>query len=78
MNKELTTDAAAEIRHAKHGRLPEHIRLEVMSEEVEAAPGGEVNASYNSEGSWNHYSRLALDLGHTGSVRRGWTVRRDG
>ncbi|MEW2489676.1 hypothetical protein [Streptomyces sp. NPDC048411] len=63
MNKELTTDAVAAIRHAKHGTLPERIRLEAMSEEVEAAPDGEVNASYNPEGSWNRSARPALDLG---------------
>ncbi|MFF2328688.1 MULTISPECIES: hypothetical protein [unclassified Streptomyces] len=63
MSKELATDAAAAIRHAKYGRLPERIRFEEMSEEVEAAPSGGANASYNPEGSWNSYSCLAFDLG---------------
>ncbi|MGW1469401.1 hypothetical protein ACWCPT_34255 [Streptomyces sp. NPDC002308] len=63
MNEELSTDAAAAARHAKYGRLPERIRFEEMSEAAEAVPGGGTNASYNPEGSWKHYSCLALDLG---------------
>ncbi|MER6982652.1 hypothetical protein [Streptomyces carpinensis] len=63
MKKELTTDAAAaELRHARFGRLPERIRFDQMTEEVEAAPGG-VKGSYDPEGSWKYYSCLALDLG---------------
>ncbi|MER6371511.1 hypothetical protein ABT255_24545 [Streptomyces mirabilis] len=63
MNKKPTTDAAAAVRHARYGRLPEHIRFEDMTEEVEAAPGGGASASYDPEGSWKFYSCLALDLG---------------
>ncbi|MFF4763195.1 hypothetical protein [Streptomyces sp. NPDC001276] len=63
MNKELTTDAAAaELRHARYGRLPERIRFEDMTEEVDAAPG-DTKGSYDPEGSWKYYSCLALDLG---------------
>ncbi|RVU27654.1 hypothetical protein EOT10_04890 [Streptomyces antnestii] len=62
MNKELTTDAAAAVRHARYGRLPERIRFEDMAEEIDVADG-RVNASCNPEGSWQFYSCLALDLG---------------
>ncbi|MFF4355110.1 hypothetical protein [Streptomyces sp. NPDC001530] len=63
MNKELTAEAAAAaVRHARYGRLPERIRFEDMTEEVEAVPGG-ANTSYDPEGSWKFYSCLALDLG---------------
>jgi hypothetical protein len=63
MNEKLTVDADAAARQARYGRLPERIRFEDMSEEVEAAQSGGVNASYNPEGSWKHYSCLAFDLG---------------
>lgn len=64
MNEELTTDAAAAaLRHARYGRLPERIRFEDMAEEVEAVPGGGARASYDPEGSWQYSSCLALDLG---------------
>jgi len=63
MNKELARDADAAIRHARWGRLPERIRFEEMTEEVEAEPGGAANAAYDPAGSWKYYSCLALDLG---------------
>ncbi|ALV31786.1 hypothetical protein [Streptomyces sp. CdTB01] len=64
MNKGLTNEAAeAAVRHARFGKLPERIRFEDMTEAVEAAPAGAVNASYDPEGSWKYYSCLALDLG---------------
>ena len=63
MNKELPVDAAATARRARYGRLPARIRFEDMTEEVGAVPGGAVNASYDSEGSWKYYSCWALDLG---------------
>lgn len=64
MNKELTTEAAeAAVRHARFGSLPERIRFEDMTTEVESAPAGGANASYDPEGSWKFYSCLALDLG---------------
>ncbi|MFJ8085759.1 hypothetical protein ACIQ6Y_34935 [Streptomyces sp. NPDC096205] len=56
-----STAAAAAARQARFGKLPERIRFEDMTEEVEAAPGGA--ASYDPEGSWKYYSCLALDLG---------------
>lgn len=62
-SKELTTDAAAaELRHARFGHLPERIRFEQMTEAVEVSPAGTATA-YDPEGSWKHYSCLALDLG---------------
>ncbi|MFB7493440.1 hypothetical protein ACFC09_01830 [Streptomyces sp. NPDC056161] len=64
MNEALTTDAAAAaVRHARYGKLPERIRFEEMVQEVEAEPTGGTKASYNPEGAWNYYSCLALDLG---------------
>ncbi|MFI9810119.1 hypothetical protein ACIHEJ_38490 [Streptomyces sp. NPDC052301] len=63
MNKELAADAAAAaVRRARYGSLPEPIRFEDMTEEVVAAPGG-AESSYDPEGSWKYYSCLALDLG---------------
>ncbi|MFJ3672447.1 hypothetical protein ACIPSE_38920 [Streptomyces sp. NPDC090106] len=63
MNQELSTDAAAAaLRHARFGSLPERIRLEDMTEGAEATPGA-ANNSYDPEGSWKFYSCLALDLG---------------
>ena len=63
MNKGLTTAAAeAAVRHTRFSRLPERVRFEDMTEEVEAGPAGGLNA-YDPEGSWKFYSCLALDLG---------------
>ncbi|GAA2475101.1 hypothetical protein [Streptomyces longisporus] len=62
MNKEPLTDRAASARHARYGTLPERIRFEDMTEEVDAGRGGGA-VSYNPEGSWKYYSCLALDLG---------------
>ncbi|MFF4397423.1 hypothetical protein [Streptomyces sp. NPDC001480] len=62
MNEELAMGAAAAARRARYGRLPEPIRFEEMTEEVDAAPSGAVN-SHDPEGSWKYYSCLALDLG---------------
>ncbi|MEX1654378.1 MULTISPECIES: hypothetical protein [Streptomyces] len=64
MNKGLSAEAAeAAVRNARFGKLPERIRLEDMTEAVEAAPAGGSNGSYDPEGSWKFYSCLALDLG---------------
>ena len=63
MNKEPMTDPTASARHARYGTLPERIRFEDMTEEVEAGHAGGMAASYNPEGSWKYYSCLALDLG---------------
>ncbi|MER5949464.1 hypothetical protein ABT127_25765 [Streptomyces sp. NPDC001904] len=56
-------DAAAALRSAKYGKLPERIRYEDMTEEVETDPDASKKSGYNPEGSWNYYSCLALDLG---------------
>jgi hypothetical protein len=56
-----TAVAAAAARQARFGKLPERIRFEDLTVEVEAEPGGA--ASYDPEGSWKYYSCLALDLG---------------
>ncbi|MEU3853909.1 hypothetical protein [Streptomyces sp. NPDC029554] len=63
MGKDVTTDAAAVLRHARFGQLPERIRFEDMTEEVETGPGGGAGAAHNPEGSWKYYSCLTLDLG---------------
>ncbi|MER6260845.1 hypothetical protein ABT270_12310 [Streptomyces sp900105245] len=55
--------AAAAARHARFGRLPERIQFHEMVEEKVAEPNASGIASYNPEGSWNHFSCLALDLG---------------
>ncbi|TJZ59121.1 hypothetical protein FCH28_03060 [Streptomyces piniterrae] len=62
MNRERTSDAAEAARHARYGKLPDRIRFEDMTEEVEAEQGGGGN-SHSPEGSWKYYSCLALDLG---------------
>jgi hypothetical protein len=61
MSNEIAQDAAAAIRHARFGKLPERIRFEDMHQEVEVAPSA-VN-TYDPEGSWKYYSCLAMDLG---------------
>ncbi|WP_328784246.1 hypothetical protein OHQ89_43105 [Streptomyces canus] len=63
MSKDVTLDADTAARHQRYGSLPERIRFEDMTEDVEAAPGGGANASYGPEGNWKYYSCLALDLG---------------
>ena len=63
MSSELAKDADAAIRRARFGRLPEPIRLEDMTPEVQAEPSGAVNAAYDAESSWKYYSCLAMDLG---------------
>ncbi len=64
MDSQPTSDAAAAAaRHARFGRLPERIRLEDMTQEVQTEKSGGANASYNPEGSWQYFSCLALDLG---------------
>ncbi|MEV5974761.1 hypothetical protein [Streptomyces sp. NPDC051921] len=60
MNEEIAADAAA-ARYARYGRLPERIRVEDMTEEVEGTP--RAAAAHDPAGSWKYYSCLALDLG---------------
>jgi hypothetical protein len=62
METRSTVDAAAAVRHARFGALPERIRYEDLVEEKPVAPGAAAD-TYNPEGAWNHYSCLALDLG---------------
>ncbi|MFD8375834.1 hypothetical protein ACFV2Z_34590 [Streptomyces sp. NPDC059688] len=67
METESSLDAAAAAvaaaRHARFGRLPDRIQFHEMVEEKVAEPNASGIASYNPEGSWNHFSCLALDLG---------------
>ncbi|WP_328891035.1 hypothetical protein [Streptomyces sp. NBC_00316] len=63
METEPALDAAAAARHARFGTLPERIQFHEMVEEKEAEPNNAAIASYNPEGSWNHFSCLAFDLG---------------
>ena len=62
MNKHLSDDAAAVSRHDRYGTLPERVRFEDMTEEVETERGASAT-TYNPEASWKYYSCLALDLG---------------
>ncbi|MFF7052687.1 hypothetical protein ACFY94_30505 [Streptomyces griseorubiginosus] len=63
MSRNLTQDAATAARQARYGNLPERIRFEDMTEEVQAAPGGGADAPYDPARGWTYYSCLALDLG---------------
>ncbi|GAA2345614.1 hypothetical protein OKJ48_17420 [Streptomyces kunmingensis] len=63
MHEAATTDAAATVRRARFGKLPERIRYEDMTQEVETDPNARTKSTYNPEGAWNYYSCLALDLG---------------
>lgn len=63
MNKELASDPAALARHKRFGELPERIGFDRMTEEKQAEPIAGAIDRYNPEGSWNHFSCLALDLG---------------
>ncbi|MEV5980957.1 hypothetical protein [Streptomyces sp. NPDC052114] len=64
MSREVAGEsAAAATRRERFGSLPERIRFEDMTEEVEAGHGGGEKGSYDSERSWKYYSCLALDMG---------------
>ncbi|MEV7077934.1 hypothetical protein AB0N88_05220 [Streptomyces sp. NPDC093516] len=64
MNEELTTDAAAAaLRSARFGTLPDRIRYEDMTAVVETGPDSATKDAYDPAGSWKFYSCLALDLG---------------
>ncbi|GGN42226.1 hypothetical protein [Streptomyces fuscichromogenes] len=60
---ESATDMAAAARLARFGKLPERVQFHEMVEERKAVPSGAEIISYNPEGSWNHFSCLASDLG---------------
>ncbi|MFG2721709.1 hypothetical protein ACGFW5_25965 [Streptomyces sp. NPDC048416] len=62
MDTDVIDDAGA-VRHDRFGSLPERIRYEDMTENVQAGRPGAGDSSYNAEGTWQHYSCLALDLG---------------
>ncbi|MGW5731575.1 MULTISPECIES: hypothetical protein [Streptomyces] len=62
MNEELTGDAVTTTRHERYGRLPERISFDDMTEEVKAGRSGGEDGCH-PEGSWKHYSCLALDMG---------------
>ncbi|MFH8407035.1 hypothetical protein ACH4FX_19870 [Streptomyces sp. NPDC018019] len=62
MHVDNTPDNATTTRHATFGKLPERIPYEDMVTE-KAVPDGRARDTYNPEGSWNHFSCLALDLG---------------
>ncbi|MBE8478067.1 hypothetical protein [Streptomyces justiciae] len=63
MSQEATMDAAAAVRHARFGKLPERIRYEDMTEVVQSEPGGAVKASPDDPAAYHTFSCLALDLG---------------
>ncbi|MFD7711194.1 hypothetical protein ACFV6E_04925 [Streptomyces sp. NPDC059785] len=63
MNGGETMDSAAAARHARFGKLPERVRYEDLVETEAATPDTGAGTAYNPEGSWNHFSCLALDLG---------------
>ncbi|MFJ8622130.1 hypothetical protein ACIRD3_04725 [Kitasatospora sp. NPDC093550] len=63
MSEDLSRDPDAEARRARYGTLPERIRFESMTEEVDVGPGGRANDSYDPEGAWTFYNCLAVDLG---------------
>ncbi|NEA45700.1 hypothetical protein [Streptomyces sp. SID10815] len=62
MESNSTSDVAAQIRHARFGQLPERVAYADMVEERPADPK-DPSVGYHPEGSWNHFSCLALDLG---------------
>ncbi|OKH98975.1 hypothetical protein A6A06_25575 [Streptomyces sp. CB02923] len=61
-NTEHSTDGTAAARHAKFGKLPERVPYEDMVTE-KASPESRAQNAYSPEGSWKHFSCLALDLG---------------
>ncbi|MEF3115044.1 hypothetical protein [Streptomyces chrestomyceticus] len=62
MNTGNTTDAPTAARQAKFGKLPARIPFEDMVTE-QPSPESRTPHAYAPEGSWNHFSCLALDLG---------------
>ncbi|MFJ8009912.1 hypothetical protein [Streptomyces fagopyri] len=61
MESESANDAVA--RQARFGKLPERVPFHEMIETAPAQPSTTAAAAYDLEGSWNHFSCLALDLG---------------
>jgi hypothetical protein len=57
---DTTIDAAAQVRRARFGTLPEPIPYSAMIEEQPATP--RADDGYDAEHSWLHYSCVALDL----------------
>ncbi|MFF3606729.1 hypothetical protein [Streptomyces sp. NPDC002463] len=62
MDKGVTADAAAAVRQARFGTLPERIRFEDMVEGADIDPDSKGRSTYNPEASWNHFSCVAADL----------------
>ncbi|MEU4204833.1 hypothetical protein [Streptomyces sp. NPDC045470] len=62
MNTGNTTDTSTAARQAKFGTLPERIPFEDMVTE-QPSPESRAQHTHHPEGSWNHFSCLALDLG---------------
>ena len=56
-----TTDAAAQVRRARFGTLPEPIPYSAMVEEQPATP--KAIDGHDAEHSWLYYSCVAIDLG---------------
>lgn len=56
-----TTDAAAQVRRARFGTLPEPVPYSAMVEEQPATP--KATDGYDAEHAWLYYSCVALDLG---------------
>ncbi|MEV7127948.1 hypothetical protein [Streptomyces sp. NPDC093260] len=62
MESNSTPDVAAQLRHARFGKLPERIAYADMVEEKPSDPK-DPSGGHHPEGSWKHFSCLALDLG---------------
>lgn len=64
MNTYVTANTAggSAARQAKVGKLPERVPYQGMATE-KALPLSRAQSAYTPEGTWNHFSRLALDHG---------------
>ncbi|MFF7952252.1 hypothetical protein [Streptomyces griseorubiginosus] len=61
----VTQDAGTAARRARYGNLPERIRCEDMTEEVEAAPRGGADVAYDPAGAsflWARYAAALIRL----------------
>jgi hypothetical protein len=63
MNSHITGDSAAITRSERFGALPPRITFAEMTEEKADDPKERAADGYNAEGSFMHFSCLALDLG---------------